>query len=105
VKSAIFPRDIHRPAPAGIEIRGNNQLIPSAVDNFVLYCAKLLSELESPVIMSPSGTAPESPESRFGKFGDLNLSIIGLGVEYPPFLLGPECLNELVKRHYPASPA
>ncbi|KAM3064821.1 hypothetical protein ACMFMG_010469 [Clarireedia jacksonii] len=39
------------------------------------------------------------------EFGDLNLSIVGLGVEYPPFLLDPPALDTLVKRHYPDSPA
>lgn len=39
------------------------------------------------------------------QFGDLNLSIIGLGTEYPPHPLDPSCLNTLVKRHYPDSPA
>ncbi|KAJ5051746.1 uncharacterized protein L3040_001518 [Drepanopeziza brunnea f. sp. 'multigermtubi'] len=39
------------------------------------------------------------------QFGELNLSIIGIGVEYPPYLLDPECLDKLCKRHYPESPA
>ncbi|KAF7924947.1 uncharacterized protein EAE98_007035 [Botrytis deweyae] len=38
-------------------------------------------------------------------FGNLNLSIVGLGVEYPPFLLEPSDLDTLTKRHYPDSPA
>src|ERR1700760_1751903 len=39
------------------------------------------------------------------QFGDLNLSIMGLGTEYPPYQLDPACLNTLVSRHYPNSPA
>jgi type III polyketide synthase len=54
--------------------------------------------------MSPTRDQ-DAPEGAFGKFGDLDLSIIGLGVEYPPFKLGPEALDTLVKRHYPDSPA
>ncbi|RDW85564.1 thiolase-like protein [Coleophoma crateriformis] len=38
-------------------------------------------------------------------FGDLNLSILGLGVEYPPYQLDPSSLDEIAKRHYPDSPA
>jgi type III polyketide synthase len=41
----------------------------------------------------------------FGTFEDLNLAIIGLGVEYPPFKLNSSALNTLAKRHYPDSPA
>lgn len=41
----------------------------------------------------------------FGTFGDLNLSIIGIGAEYPPFQLDAPALNTLVKRHYPESPS
>ncbi|KAI6714203.1 hypothetical protein JHW43_003240 [Diplocarpon mali] len=37
--------------------------------------------------------------------GELNLSITGIGVEYPPYLLDPECLDTICKRHYPESPA
>lgn len=36
-------------------------------------------------------------------FGELNLSITGIGREYPPFLLRPEDLDTLCKRHYPES--
>ncbi len=39
------------------------------------------------------------------QFGELNLSITGIGVEYPPYLLDPEALDTLCKRHYPDSPA
>jgi type III polyketide synthase len=58
--------------------------------------------------MSPSRDAPEAQAETagaFGKFGNLNLSVIGLGVEYPPFKLAPNDLNTLVARHYPDSPA
>lgn len=36
---------------------------------------------------------------------DLNLSILGLGVEYPPFRVGPEAVQTLAERFYPPSPA
>ena len=35
----------------------------------------------------------------------LNLSIVGIGVEYPPYRVGPEALQTLADRHYPKSPA
>lgn len=41
----------------------------------------------------------------FGVFEDLNLAIIGLGVEYPALELTPPDLRVLAKRHYPDSPA
>lgn len=54
--------------------------------------------------MSPSrDTADASPS--FGTFGDLNLAITGLGVEYPPHNLEPPALRTLAKRYYPESPA
>lgn len=49
--------------------------------------------------MSPSTTTSSN------EFGDLNLSITGLGVEYPPFLLEPSALDMLCKRHYQETPA
>ncbi|KAG9231381.1 thiolase-like protein [Amylocarpus encephaloides] len=39
------------------------------------------------------------------QFGDLNLSITGLGTEYPPWMLSPPDLDTLCSRHYPDSPA
>ncbi|TVY84534.1 putative polyketide synthase [Lachnellula suecica] len=45
---------------------------------------------------------PNEPEKRFG---DLNLSIIGLGTEYPPYLLQPSALDKLCQKYYPESPA
>lgn len=41
----------------------------------------------------------------FGRFEDLGLAIIGLGVEYPALQLTPPDLRVLAKRHYPDSPA
>lgn len=38
-------------------------------------------------------------------FGELGLSIVGLGVEYPPHQLTPSSLDTLSKRYYPESPA
>ncbi|KAL3421772.1 stilbene synthase 2 [Phlyctema vagabunda] len=44
-------------------------------------------------------------ETESNKFGNLNLSITGLGVEYPPFLLEPSALDKICERHYPDTPA
>ena len=35
----------------------------------------------------------------------LNLSMMGIGVEYPPYRVGPEALQTLADRYYPKSPA
>ena len=35
----------------------------------------------------------------------LNLSIVGIGVQYPPYRVGPEALQILADRYYPKSPA
>jgi len=43
------------------------------------------------------------PNGNSNEFGELNLSITGLGVEYPPFLLEPSDLDTLCARHYPES--
>lgn len=53
--------------------------------------------------MSPSAVNGSTAHDRFEN--DLNLSILGLGVEYPPFLLGPESLETLADRFYPPSQA
>ncbi|ESZ95593.1 hypothetical protein SBOR_3989 [Sclerotinia borealis F-4128] len=50
------------------------------------------------------GQTAQQPTNK-NEFGNLNLSIVGLGVEYPPFLLEPSALDILTKRHYPDSPA
>jgi len=52
--------------------------------------------------MSPSKYTQNATSNQFG---ELNLSIIGLGTEYPPHQLDPACLNTLVSRHYPTTPA
>ncbi|KAL8800627.1 MAG: hypothetical protein Q9182_005040 [Xanthomendoza sp. 2 TL-2023] len=55
--------------------------------------------------MSPS-TVPASNNTGSNHFQtDLNLSLCGLGVEYPPFLVGPEALEILANRFYPPSTA
>ena len=38
-------------------------------------------------------------------FGELGLSIIGLGAQYPPYFLKPEELEKLGKKYYPESAA
>ena len=53
--------------------------------------------------MSPSAVNTNSGGDQFAS--NLNLSIRGLGVEYPPFLLGPEALETLATRFYPKSTA
>lgn len=37
------------------------------------------------------------------RFGDLGLSILGLGTQYPPHALKPDSLDKLSKRFYPES--
>jgi hypothetical protein len=56
-------------------------------------------------IASTMSTTQDGQQDARGKFGDLNLSIIGLGTEYPPFLLEPSALDILCERHYPQSAA
>ncbi|KUJ12286.1 thiolase-like protein [Mollisia scopiformis] len=53
--------------------------------------------------MSPSRTSQNGTENQ--QFGDLNLSITGIGTEYPLVLLEPSCVDILCQRHYPDSPA
>ncbi|CZR52239.1 related to stilbene synthase 2 [Phialocephala subalpina] len=52
--------------------------------------------------MSPSRTSQNGTKNQFG---DLNLSITGIGTEYPPFLLEPSAVDILCDRHYPDTPA
>ncbi|KAL8958000.1 MAG: hypothetical protein Q9183_005925 [Haloplaca sp. 2 TL-2023] len=53
--------------------------------------------------MSPSAAPRHTTDERFDN--DLDLSLLGLGVEYPPFLVGPEALETLANRYYPPSAA
>ncbi|KAL8751315.1 MAG: hypothetical protein Q9184_006106 [Pyrenodesmia sp. 2 TL-2023] len=53
--------------------------------------------------MSPSAVPTSTANGHFEN--DLNLSLVGLGVEYPPFLVGPEALETLANRFYPPSTA
>ena len=53
--------------------------------------------------MSPSAINGSTAHDRFES--NLNLSILGLGAEYPPFQLGPEALETLANRFYPSSTA
>jgi type III polyketide synthase len=50
-------------------------------------------------------TSSSTQDGIENQFGDLNLSITGLGVEYPPHLLDSTAVDILCKRHYPESPA
>ena len=56
----------------------------------------------NPATMSPSRDIQHATSN---EFGDLNLSITGLGIEYPPYKLEPEALDTICQRHYPDSPA
>lgn len=60
--------------------------------------SRISSQAMSPSAV-PSGTSHDQFES------GLNLSLLGLGVEYPPFLVGPEALETLANRFYPPSTA
>ncbi|KAL2047241.1 hypothetical protein N7G274_001260 [Stereocaulon virgatum] len=51
--------------------------------------------------MSPSAINGSTAHDRFEN--NLNLSILGLGAEYPPFELGPDALETLANRFYPPS--
>ncbi|KAL8727879.1 MAG: hypothetical protein Q9166_005756 [cf. Caloplaca sp. 2 TL-2023] len=53
--------------------------------------------------MSPSVIPTDTANGHFKS--DLNLSLRGLGVEYPPYLVGPEALETLANRFYPPSTA
>ena len=53
--------------------------------------------------MSPTATNGTTSQNTFES--DLNLSILGLGAEYPPFRLNSEALETLADRFYPQSPA
>jgi type III polyketide synthase len=39
------------------------------------------------------------------ELGELGLSILGLGTQYPPYSLKPDLLEQLAKKYYPDSPA
>jgi type III polyketide synthase len=59
--------------------------------------------------MSPS-RVPEPGSDANGhvppeRFDGVELSIVGLGTEYPPFNLTPDDLDILVDRYYEPSPA
>ena len=53
----------------------------------------------SPSLVLPHATADDNFED------NLELSIVGIGAEYPPYHNGPEALEILAKRHYPESTA
>lgn len=53
--------------------------------------------------MSPSVTSHITADDLFDD--GLNLSIVGLGVQYPPYRVGPDALETLARRYYPDSNA
>ena len=55
--------------------------------------------------MSPTAVAVNGNTAHDRFDDDLNLSILGLGVEYPAFLVGPDSLETLANRFYPPSPS
>lgn len=52
--------------------------------------------------MSPSRDPPDGATDE--QFPGLDLHILGLGVEYPPYDLPPENLRPLANRFYPSTP-
>ena len=60
----------------------------------------------SPSVVSDIVNHDTTNSATNGHFtNDLNLSILGLGVEYPPYRVGPEAVQTLAERFYPPSPA
>ena len=53
--------------------------------------------------MSPSVVHQNTPQGSFED--DIDLFIVGLGVEYPPNRVGPDALETLAERFYPPSEA
>lgn len=53
--------------------------------------------------MSPTAVNGTTTNNQFDT--GLNLSILGLGVEYPPFRVRPEALETLANKFYPPSTA
>lgn len=53
--------------------------------------------------MSPTAVNGTTAHDHFED--DLNLSILGLGVDYPPYQLGSDALETLANRFYPPSTA
>jgi hypothetical protein len=96
---------------ANISIRASNSTptAPSAtLSRFVYWPIDQLStrlSKEACQILKMSSTVPVANDAAEKSFGDLNLSIIGLGTEYPPYPLVPADLDTLCKRFYPESPA
>ncbi|KAK0709507.1 peroxisomal biogenesis factor 11-domain-containing protein [Lasiosphaeria miniovina] len=55
----------------------------------------------------PSSALPPRPAimAAPAELGELGLSIVGLGSEYPPYSLKPDALETLARKYYPESPA
>ena len=53
--------------------------------------------------MSPTAVNGTTTHDHFES--GLNLSILGLAAEYPPFRVGADSLETLANRFYPSSPA
>jgi len=56
----------------------------------------------APRLLNPAGAQAMAGRNSFGELG---LSIIGLGAQYPPYALKPSSLEALSKRFYPESPS
>lgn len=57
------------------------------------------------VVLSGDTNSAFNGNANFHFTNDLNLSILGLGVEYPPYRVGPDAVQTLAERFYPPSPA
>ena len=55
-----------------------------------------------PLSFNQKGHAPIKMSSA-APFEGVNLSITGLGTQYPPYSLKPSALNELGNKYYPES--
>lgn len=89
---------------------GRSHFCVLASSRFVDLCFptkhSLIGHLYPPltlVPMSPSAIPHSTASDHFKD--DLNLSILGLGVEYPPVRNGPEGLEIIANRHCPESTA
>ncbi|KAI9708994.1 MAG: hypothetical protein M1812_007807 [Candelaria pacifica] len=55
--------------------------------------------------MSPSVVSKPAPQPPHDQFEGLDLGILGVGVAYPPYEVGPDALETIAKRYYPESKA
>jgi hypothetical protein len=70
----------------------------------VLYIRTALTVVSS-TIAPGSCVSPRAKMATRSSFENLGLSIIGVGTQYPPYALKPDCLDTLSREFYPESPA